>query len=116
LLRAVLSVCTLYNWRTLHVRPAITAKGYRTAVQGTGVGFPDLLAIKGGTMIVAELKSDKGKVTEAQEAWLKAFEPVASLVTVWRPIDWANGSILAELSGSGASVHAVGPRTPDRSE
>lgn len=100
LLRAVLSLCALYNWRTLHVRPAITAKGYRTAVQGTGVGFPDVLAVKGSTLIVAELKSDKGKLTDAQELWLRAWEPIASLVTVWRPIDWENGSILNELKGT----------------
>ena len=100
MLRAVLDLAKVYGWRTLHIRPARTDKGWRSPVQGDGKGFPDLLLLKGDDLIVAELKGDRFRITADQVAWMDAFEPIATLVTVWRPIDWTNGSILAELSGS----------------
>ena len=36
-------------------------------------GFPDLLLIRRGVLIVAELKSPAGKTTPAQDAWLDDF-------------------------------------------
>ena len=55
-------------------------------------GFPDLLCLRGGVMVVAELKSLTGKTTEAQEQWLFSFRAVqGARVFVWRPTDqdWA---------------------------
>lgn len=52
-------------------------------------GFPDLILLRGTRLIVAELKTDKGRITPAQEAWLQAFARVPDLrVYVWRPADW----------------------------
>lgn len=49
-------------------------------------GFPDLIMIKGRYMIVVELKTDTGKVTHAQQAWLDAFAGVREVrACVWRP-------------------------------
>jgi hypothetical protein len=106
LLRAVLDLAKLYGWRSLHIRPARTDKGWRSPVQGDGKGFPDLLLLKedGGRMIAAELKSDKGRLTKDQEEWLEAFYWCDAQREVWRPADWNDGTILAELSGS--------PRSP----
>ena len=51
-------------------------------------GFPDIIALRGDTLIVAELKSDCGKTTPEQRAWLDAFRRVRRIVVaVWRPSD-----------------------------
>jgi hypothetical protein len=98
LLRAVLDLAKLYNWRSFHARPAMTAKGYRTAVSGDGKGFPDLIMVKGADLLAIELKRDGGKATVEQQMWLAAFDLVARESTVWRPADWRSGEILRVLS------------------
>lgn len=56
-------------------------------------GLPDLLMVKGHRLIAAELKAEKGKVTEAQEQWLQALARVQSVeAMVIRP-----GSDYSEL-------------------
>jgi len=66
-----------HTWRSIH-SPA---------------GFPDIVMVRDGTVIFAELKSEKGKVSEHQEEWITALERVAkgsvgAQVYVWRPSDW----------------------------
>lgn len=59
---------------------------------GSVAGFPDLVCLRGGEMVVAELKSLTGKTTEAQEQWLFSFRAVpGAKVFVWKPDDpsWA---------------------------
>lgn len=100
LLRCVLDLARLYGWRSYHARPAMTAKGYRTAVQGDGKGFPDLLMVRGNHVLVAELKSDKGRLTEEQHEWLMALSVGTTVwAHVWRPAEWHDGTILRVLSG-----------------
>ena len=99
LLKCVLSLAKLYGWRTFHARPAMTAKGYRTAVQGDGVGWPDIFAVRGERIVVAELKSAKGALTYEQEEWLAALGFALQANTyVWRPESWHSGEILRTLS------------------
>lgn len=86
-LAQVLQLAKLRGWRTLHIRPGRTARGWRTPVQGDGVGFPDLLLIRGAVLIVAELKVGKNQTTPEQKEWLRAFLPFAK-VRVWTPADW----------------------------
>lgn len=93
--RQVLEYAKLKGWRTAHFRPARTKDGWRTAVSGDGKGFPDLLMVRQGRMIVAELKVGKNKVSEAQKAWLNAFVTIVRLwtgammrVDIWTPDDW----------------------------
>lgn len=51
-------------------------------------GFPDLCLVRDDQVIFAELKSMKGKVTDAQQRWLDALDLVAGVTTyVWRPSD-----------------------------
>lgn len=38
-------------------------------------------------MIYAELKTDKGKVSEYQQEWLDALKACGQTVYVWRPAD-----------------------------
>jgi hypothetical protein len=60
-------------------------------------GFPDLTLVKAGRLIFAELKTQKGKTTQPQDAWLMRLEASTAEVYLWRPIDLLNGSIEATL-------------------
>ena len=72
-------------------------------------GFPDLVMVKAPRVIIAELKTEKGHTTDAQDEWLSEFgrceetsiyhasmvptaQPVVSAF-VWRPSDWLDGTI-----------------------
>lgn len=49
-------------------------------------GWPDLFMVRGDTLIVAELKSDRGSTTADQRGWLDAFRRVRRIVVVvWKP-------------------------------
>ena len=51
-------------------------------------GWPDLLLIRDDTLIVTELKRDRGSLTAEPAAWLVAFQRVAKvIVKAWRPKD-----------------------------
>jgi hypothetical protein len=75
-------------WRAVHFRPARTAHGWRTALQGDGEGFNDVLALRGPVIVAAELKVKRNKPTPAQLAWLKAWEEAGALTFVWYPRHW----------------------------
>ena len=86
--RQVLELAKVFGWRTMHQRPARTAKGWRTAVQGDGVGWPDLVLVRGGRLIFAELKVGNRGLTPMQAVWLDALDRVGADVYVWRPENW----------------------------
>jgi hypothetical protein len=98
LLNATLDLARLYGWRTLHIRPARTAQGWRSAVMGDGVGFPDILAVRKDQMLAVELKALKGKTTIPQREWLIALKYAGADAFVWTPAEWESGEILATLA------------------
>ena len=51
-------------------------------------GFPDLCLCNGKRLIFAELKTDKGKLTDAQQRWITALRGAGQEVYVWRFRDW----------------------------
>jgi hypothetical protein len=52
-------------------------------------GYPDLVMLRAGVQIVAELKVKKNKTTPAQEKWLRLYEQVPGCrVFRWRETDW----------------------------
>ena len=60
---------------------------------GTDPGVPDLLLAKEGREpICAELKSETGKLSPDQSAWMHALHPHV-LWKCWRPSDWISGAI-----------------------
>lgn len=73
-----------HGWTVAHFRPARTATGWRTAVQGDGAGFPDLVAIRSlvgvaeptARLLAIELKTEHGRLTDAQRRWLDLFGAV----------------------------------------
>lgn len=94
----VIATARLYGWMVHHTRPARMADGrWRTPVQGDK-GFPDLvLAHERHGTVFAELKSDTGRLTPEQKAWLAVLGGV-----VWRPRDWPH--VLAVLQGKELQV------------
>ena len=67
------------GWLVAHFRPALTKKGWRTAVSADGSGFPDIIAVKDERLLVLELKGEKGKASPEQVAWLMALDKVKTV-------------------------------------
>jgi len=91
----VIDYAMLRHWRVSHARTTATVeKGhvhYITPYQGH-TGLPDLVLARNGVILLAELKSEKGKPTPEQLAWLAAAGDKGFL---WKPSDWP--AILAVL-------------------
>jgi hypothetical protein len=84
----ILELATYRGWESLHLRPAMTRRGWVTPVQGTmGVGFPDLMLVRDGRLVFMEVKSEKGRVSPAQASVREVLKPIAPCYVV-RPSDW----------------------------
>lgn len=86
--RQVIALARLRGWMVAHFRPARTARGWRTAVQGDGKGFPDLVLVRPPRLVFAELKSERGKETAEQVLWMTSLRATGIEVYVWRPSQW----------------------------
>ena len=87
--KQVLALAKLRGWRSAHFRPGRTATGWRTAVQGDGIGFPDLILVRGKVMIAAELKVGRNQPRPEQWAWLQAFSHISGVIACfWTPAMW----------------------------
>lgn len=104
--KLVCDYARLCKWKVAHFKPAMVPRkggGMRWVTNGDydAKGFPDLVLVKGGRIIFAELKSDAGQRTPEQVEWGDALslcmekmseifvpsrEPVRYFV--WRPADW----------------------------
>lgn len=51
-------------------------------------GFPDCVFLRDDRQVVAELKTETGRLTKDQKKWLAAFVAVGAEVYIWRPSDW----------------------------
>lgn len=71
------------GWLVHHQRPARTNNGWRTTVQYDGKGFPDLVMARHGRVVLAEIKTETGRVSPHQKRWI-----AASGAHLWRPSDW----------------------------
>jgi len=56
-------------------------------------GWPDIVAIREGRILVIELKSEKGNVSKEQREWLDEWGKTSAEVWVWRPADLDSGVI-----------------------
>ena len=110
--RSVIELAQLNGWKVAHFRPAQNGKGaWRTPVAADGAGFPDLVLVKDGRLIFAELKTNTGRVRPEQKSW---FDELCMVgldsagchecggvrifydAVIWRPRDWDD--ILATLN------------------
>jgi hypothetical protein len=85
----VIDYAKLKGWKVAHFRPAKTDKGWRTAVEGDA-GFFDCVFARNGVTIIAELKSESGKLSPEQQEWYDAMQGdgvATTMVFVWKPSD-----------------------------
>lgn len=80
---AIVECARLLGWLTYHTFDS----------RRSSPGFPDLILIRGGRLIAAELKSETGKMRPEQDAWLEAFIGTGALAAVWRPSHWLAGLV-----------------------
>lgn len=85
--RQIIEYAQLKGWRVAHFRPALTEKGWRTAVSADGAGFPDLVLVR-DRVIFAEVKAKSGKATVEQTVWGEALLVAGSEYYLWRPSQW----------------------------
>ena len=88
------------GWLVHHSRPGMMRSGkWATPLQGNP-GLPDLILCKPPFLILAELKSQAGRVSQAQQQWLLALGGVPGIkAVIWRPSAWLDGTILRTLKG-----------------
>lgn len=98
--RWVIDVAHWHQWLVTHFRKVKLPSGrWGTPLQGDP-GYPDLSLARAGVVILAELKTDVGKVEPAQSKWLQEIGPEHG--RVWRPRD--RPAIVAELSRSATPI------------
>jgi hypothetical protein len=102
LVDVIIETCGHLHLKVAHFRPAMTAQGMRTAMQGD-VGFPDLVIADPRGHLFRECKSATGHLTTAQSVWLGLLSNVAD-AGVWVPQDWRSGLIEKELRGIARTV------------
>lgn len=108
LLAAVRRLATALGWRTYHTHDS----------RRSPAGFPDLTLVRRGRLVFAELKTERGKTTGEQDAWLADLADVELRADnvrayVWRPRDLLDGTIAAVLQGDTPTTPglALPPRT-----
>jgi hypothetical protein len=72
-------------------------------------GFPDFVLAGPGGVLFRELKTERGKVTPAQQAWLDVLTAGGGDAKVWRPGCLLSGEIAGEMAGA-AGVRVPAPR------
>ena len=75
----VVEYATLHGWLAYHTYDS------RRSVPG----FPDLVMVRPGRLVFAELKSEKGKIQESQQEWIDTLALAGQKCHVWRPSDWS---------------------------
>ena len=97
---AVIELAQLNGWLCAHFRTAKVGDSWQTPVAADGKGFPDLVLVhpKRKRVWFVELKSESGRLSPAQRAWMDALESAGALTGVWRPSDWRY--IVAALSNT----------------
>lgn len=76
----VTEIAQVNGWRVFHTYDS----------RRSNPGWPDVVAVRRGRLVAAELKTETGKVTAEQAEWLEALGGVLGVeVFVWRPRDVA---------------------------
>lgn len=111
--KSVLDLCVVLGISAYHPRPAYNARGrVLTPLQGDA-GYPDWTLAYRGAVIWRELKKQRARPRPEQEVWLAQLGQAAR---IWRPSDWFDGSIRAELeqlraAGDARRLRGVSVRT-----
>jgi hypothetical protein len=88
----VIKIAKRFSWIWYHVPGAHSRR--------TKPGFPDLVLLHPATgrLLFAELKADKGKVSDTQQRWIDALTDGGHDVVVWRPEHLDSGAIARRLA------------------
>lgn len=85
-LSQIIDLLKLFHWRFEHTFEQ------RIYARRTSKGFPDIVAVRPPRLLFIELKSEKGKLTPEQEAWLENLRECSRgifaeglEVYLWRP-------------------------------
>jgi hypothetical protein len=87
----VLKLANLFSWKSWHDRATNFPRAcphckHPLRMIRNAAGWPDLFLLRGDTLIVAELKTDRNYPTPEQREWLDAFRQVRRVVVVvWKP-------------------------------
>lgn len=97
---AVIECARLLGWLVYHTHDS----------RHSAKGFPDLVCVRRGWLIFAELKTGKGKLSLEQGLWFARLFDVEDSnpqveVHIWRPDDWVSGRIEKILRGSQSRSH-----------
>ncbi len=88
-LAAVIDLAHEHGWRVAHFRASRTSKGWRTAVQADGKGWPDLFMVRAdGRRLACELKVKHGRITPEQAQWLVDLQTAGIDSYLWTPRAW----------------------------
>jgi len=97
LLGTVLELCEAHGWRVFHVFDTFPA------ARVSSKGFPDLTMVKNRCLLFVELKSEKGKLSQDQMAWMVELGNAAMGIDphyyIWRPTELLDGTIERILEG-----------------
>lgn len=75
-------------------------RGYHTHdSRRSDAGFPDLVLLRRGVHVVRELKTERGRVTPQQQAWLDDYQQAGVDACVWRPLDLIERRVEKTLMG-----------------
>lgn len=95
--KQVIDLAHQFGWTVAHFRAALSQKGrWLTPLQGDAKGFPDLVLLKPPSLIFAELKAERGVLSDEQAAWISRLAQVPGVkAVIWKPRDWDD--IVTEL-------------------
>lgn len=78
----VMDLAGLYRWKVYHTHDSRRSQP----------GWPDLALCRPGNparLVLAELKTERGRLTREQQEWLTALGEVPNVESYcWRPSDW----------------------------
>lgn len=80
----VVDAARLLGWRVYHTHDSRRSEP----------GWPDLALVR-DRLVMAELKTETGRVSTAQSDWLAALRDAGVETHLWRPSDW--DAVLATL-------------------
>lgn len=85
----------LHGWQVFHHLDS----------RGTEAGWPDLVLIRPPELVIVELKSERGKVTAAQQSTIDALGVCGIETGVWRPGNEAE--VFARLGAKQAALRTT---------
>lgn len=114
LLEAVVEMAERLGWRVSHIPDKLyklAAEEQRWDAMRGAKSFPDLVMVRNGWLIFAELKTEDGELEAGQVEWKRALQYVEAFTEereygpsrvrwcLWRPHHHSDGTIEAVLRG-----------------